>query len=196
MQSEYVMDALDSKLNEAFDGKVVRKDLLHRIKKGTNLPTFVLESCSRAIAPATTRRRSRRAWRRFSRPYKRTMSAPTRPTPPSHAWRSREKHKFIDKVHVRYVEKEKRRWASLENFASQRIAIGEKFYRDNDRLLEGASGRRSSSPTTTSTPTLTPSTSRTCARFSSPASTSLPTASQEDIHPQRVDRRSPTVRRP
>jgi ATP-dependent Lon protease len=37
------MDALDSKLNEAFDGKVVRKDLLHRIKKGTNVPTFVLE---------------------------------------------------------------------------------------------------------------------------------------------------------
>jgi ATP-dependent Lon protease len=47
------------------------------------------------------------------------------------------KHKFIDKVHVSYVEKEKRHWASLENFASQRIAVGEKFYRDNDRLLEG-----------------------------------------------------------
>ena len=37
------MDALDQKLNSAFDGKVVRKDLLHRIKKGTNVPTFVLE---------------------------------------------------------------------------------------------------------------------------------------------------------
>jgi ATP-dependent Lon protease len=47
------------------------------------------------------------------------------------------KHKFIDKVHVRYVEKEKRHWASLENFNSQRIAIGEKFYKNNDRLLEG-----------------------------------------------------------
>jgi len=47
------------------------------------------------------------------------------------------KHRFIDKVHVRYVEKEKRHWASLENFNSQRIAVGEKYYRDNDRLLEG-----------------------------------------------------------
>ena len=37
------MDALDQKLTAAFDGKVVRKDLLHRIKKGTNVPTFVLE---------------------------------------------------------------------------------------------------------------------------------------------------------
>jgi ATP-dependent Lon protease len=27
------MDALDQKLNSAFDGKVVRKDLLHRINK-------------------------------------------------------------------------------------------------------------------------------------------------------------------
>ena len=41
------------------------------------------------------------------------------------------------RAHVRYVEKEKRHWASLENFNSQRIAIVEEFYRDNDRLLEG-----------------------------------------------------------
>ena len=37
------MDELDKKLNDTFDGKVLRKDLLHRIKKGTNVPTFVLE---------------------------------------------------------------------------------------------------------------------------------------------------------
>ena len=28
------MDELDQKLNVTFDGKVLRKDLLHRIKKG------------------------------------------------------------------------------------------------------------------------------------------------------------------
>ena len=37
------MDALDKKLNEVYAGWVVRKDLLHRIKKGTNVPSFVLE---------------------------------------------------------------------------------------------------------------------------------------------------------
>ena len=37
------MDALDKKLTGIFEGKVVRKDLVHRIKKGTNVPTFVLE---------------------------------------------------------------------------------------------------------------------------------------------------------
>ena len=38
---EYSPDDLDRKLSAAFDGKVVRKDLLHRIKKGTNVPTRV-----------------------------------------------------------------------------------------------------------------------------------------------------------
>jgi len=37
------MDELDKKLTSIFEGRVVRKDLLHRIKKGTNVPTFVLE---------------------------------------------------------------------------------------------------------------------------------------------------------
>ena len=36
------LDALDLQLTSTFEGKVVRKDLLHRIKKGKNVPTFVL----------------------------------------------------------------------------------------------------------------------------------------------------------
>lgn len=135
--SEYVLDALDKKLNAAFDGKVVRKDLMHRIKKGTNVPTFVLEFLlSRYCAtndPAEIQEGMEAVLSTLQENYVRSDEA--------NAAQSRValkgKHKFIDKVHVRYVEKEKRHWASLENFASQRIAIGERFYRDNDRLLEG-----------------------------------------------------------
>ncbi|WP_201727554.1 BREX system Lon protease-like protein BrxL [Acidocella sp. C78] len=131
------MDAIDAKLNDAFDGKVVRKDLLHRIKKGTNIPTFVLEFLlARYCAsndPAEIQEGLEAVLSTLQENYVRPDDA--------NAAQSRVaikgKHKFIDKVHVRYVEKEKRHWASLENFASQRIAIGEKFYRDNDRLLEG-----------------------------------------------------------
>lgn len=38
-----VMDALDSKLNEFYAGKVVRKDLTKSIKEGANVPSYVLE---------------------------------------------------------------------------------------------------------------------------------------------------------
>jgi len=37
------LDALDQKLLAAFAGKVVRKDLLHQIKGGENVPSYVLE---------------------------------------------------------------------------------------------------------------------------------------------------------
>ncbi len=37
------LDTLDKKLNDIYAGRVVRKDLLHRVKKGTNVPSFVLE---------------------------------------------------------------------------------------------------------------------------------------------------------
>jgi ATP-dependent Lon protease len=48
------------------------------------------------------------------------------------------RHTFIDKIHVRYYEKEKRPWARMENFNSSRIAINERYYRsENDRIFEG-----------------------------------------------------------
>lgn len=37
------MDALDRKINEVFPGKVVRKDLTTLLRRGANVPTFVLE---------------------------------------------------------------------------------------------------------------------------------------------------------
>jgi ATP-dependent Lon protease len=54
------------------------------------------------------------------------------------------RHTFIDKIHVRYVEKEKRPWAQMENFNSSRIAINEKFLLRGERpdLRRAASGPR------------------------------------------------------
>ena len=76
-------------------------------------------------------------WKRSCQFYRRIYVRPDEANAAQSKVAMKRKRRFIDKVHVRYVEKEKRHWASLENFNSQRIAIGEKFYRDNDRLLEG-----------------------------------------------------------
>lgn len=37
------MDKIDKKIIEAFPGKVVRKDLTALMKKGADVPTYVLE---------------------------------------------------------------------------------------------------------------------------------------------------------
>lgn len=131
------MDALDQKLNAAFDGKVLRKDLLHRIKKGTNVPTFVLEFLLARYCASNDQAELDAGMEAVLSSLQENYVRPDEANAAQSRVATKGKHKFIDKVHVRYVEKEKRHWASLENFNSQRIAIGEKFYRDNDRLLEG-----------------------------------------------------------
>ena len=131
------MDELDQKLTAAFDGKVVRKDLLHRIKKGTNVPTFVLEFLLARYCASDDPAEIQAGMEAVLATLQDNYVRPDEANAAQSKVATKGKHRFIDKVHVRYVEKEKRHWASLENFNSQRIAIGEKFYRDNDRLLEG-----------------------------------------------------------
>jgi len=131
------MDELDKKLNDTFDGKVLRKDLLHRIKKGTNVPTFVLEFLLAKYCASNDQAEMDAGMEAVLSSLQENYVRPDEANAAQSKVATKGKHRFIDKVHVRYVEKEKRHWASLENFNSQRIAIGEKFYRDNDRLLEG-----------------------------------------------------------
>jgi ATP-dependent Lon protease len=131
------MDALDRKLNEVFPGCVVRKDLLHKIKKGTNVPSFVLEFLlARYCAtddPAEIQEGIEAVVETLQKNYVRADEANIAQS----RVQQKGRHKFIDKISVNYVEKEKRHWASMANFGSNRIAIPDKFYRDNERLLEG-----------------------------------------------------------
>lgn len=131
------LDALDRQLTSAFDGKVVRKDLLHRIKKGTNVPTFVLEFLLARFCASDDPAEIDAGMEAVLATLQDNYVRPDEANAAQSKVATKGKHRFIDKVHVRFVEKEKRHWASLENFNSQRIAVGEKFYRDNDRLLEG-----------------------------------------------------------
>ncbi|SLM27557.1 ATP-dependent Lon protease [Desulfamplus magnetovallimortis] len=131
------MDNLDKKITELFDGKVVRKDLLHRIKKGTNVPTFVLEFLLARYCASDEPDEIQEGMEAVLETLQDNYVRPNEANTAQSKVATKGSHRFIDKVHVRYVEKEKRHWASLENFNSQRIAIGQKFYKDNDRLLEG-----------------------------------------------------------
>jgi ATP-dependent Lon protease len=137
MLSDASLDALDVKLNQVLNGKVVRKDLVHRIKKGTNVPTFVLEFLLARYCASDDPAEIQAGMEAVLATLQENYVRPDESNAAQSRVAIKGKHKFIDKVHVRYVEKEKRHWASLENFASQRVAIGEKYYRDNDRLLEG-----------------------------------------------------------
>jgi len=131
------MDSLDRKLLEHFEGKAVRKDLLHRIKTGTNVPTFVLEFLLARYCASEEAAEIQAGIEAVLATLQDNYVRPDEANAAQSKVATKGKHRFIDKIHVNYVEREKRHWAALENFNSQRIAIAEKFYRDNNRLLEG-----------------------------------------------------------
>src|SRR5712671_3134725 len=104
------MDPLDRKLLDVFEGKVLRKDLLHKIKKGTNVPSFVLEFLlARYCAtddPDEIRNGIEAVVETLQKNYVRADEANVAQS----RVHQKGKHKFIDKISVNYVEKEKRHW--------------------------------------------------------------------------------------
>ena len=71
-------DALDDKANRLFAGKVVRKDLVRKVKVGANVPVFVLEYLLGKYARRRTRWRSRWGSRSSTTRSPTTTSVPTR----------------------------------------------------------------------------------------------------------------------
>lgn len=130
------MDALDIKLNEAFPGKVVRKDLLHEIKRAVNVPSFVLEFLLSRYCASEDPEEIEEGKKAVLQTIEKCYVRPDESNKAQAIVEQKKRHKFIDKIHVKYVEREKRYWAEMENFASKRIAINPCFYQENEKLLE------------------------------------------------------------
>ncbi|MCS5488894.1 BREX system Lon protease-like protein BrxL [Algoriphagus limi] len=131
------MDALDIKLNECFPGKVVRKDLVHDIKKAANVPSFVLEFLLAKYCATDDPEEIAEGKKAVLEVVEKNYVRPNEANKAQSLVQQKGRHKFIDRIHVKYTEKEKRHWAEMENFGSNRLAISEKFYKENEKLLEG-----------------------------------------------------------
>lgn len=131
------MDNLDNKLNEIFPGKVVRKDLVHQIKKAANVPSFVLEFLLSKYCASNDPQEIEYGKKAVLEVVENNYVRPDEANIAQSKVQQNGRHKFIDKVHVKYKESERRHWAEMENFNSKRIAINEKFYKENEKLLEG-----------------------------------------------------------
>jgi len=109
-------DALDQKLSKAFDGKVVRKDLVRKVKVGANVPVFVLEFLLGKYCASS----DETAIRMGLQVVKNSLADNyIRPDEYMKAQAKVEQlkgdtHSFIDKVKVRLADSEY--WAELVNF--------------------------------------------------------------------------------
>ncbi len=131
------LDDLDKKLVEVFDGRCVRKDLVQRLKKGTNIPTFVLEFLLARYCATDDPDEIEAGINAVVETIQNNYVRPNEANSAQSKVQQKKRHQYIDKVHVRHNEREKRHWAEMQNFGSKRIAINERHYAQNSRLLEG-----------------------------------------------------------
>ena len=136
------MNSLDLKLNQFFPGKVVRKDLVHDIKKAANVPSFVLEFLLAKYCATDDPHEIIEGKKAVLEVVEKNYVRPDESNKAKSLVQQKGRYKFIYRVHVKYRETEKRHWAEMENFGSNRIAINERFYKDNEKLLEVEFGQK------------------------------------------------------
>jgi ATP-dependent Lon protease len=130
-------DVLDSKLTKVFAGRVVRKDLLHQIKGGENVPSYVLEYLLGKYCASDDPDEIRIGIDAVKETLKTNYFRHDEANKAQSMVEQHGKHRFIDRIEVRYLPSENKYWAAMDNFGFSRIHIPSDFYRRYDRLLEG-----------------------------------------------------------
>jgi ATP-dependent Lon protease len=131
------MPGLDSKAASVFAGKVVRKDLVRKVKVGANVPVFVLEYLLGKYCATNDPVAIEAGLRVVNNTLSSNFVRPDEANKAQSMVKDKGKHTLIDKIQVRYVSDDDKHWAELKNFGHKFVHIPEHFMRDYDRLLMG-----------------------------------------------------------
>ena len=131
------MPELDRKAASVFAGKVVRKDLVRKVKVGANVPVFVLEYLLGKYCATDDAVAIDAGLKVVNNTLSSNFVRPDEANKAQSMVKDKGKHTIIDKVQVRYVSDDDKHWAELKNFGHKYVHIPEHFLRDYDRLLMG-----------------------------------------------------------
>lgn len=131
------MPELDQKATSVFAGKVVRKDLVRKVKVGANVPVFVLEYLLGKYCATNDPTAIDAGLKVVNNTLSSNFVRPDEANKAQSMVKDKGKHTFIDKVQVRYVSEDDKYWAELKNFGHKYVHIPEHFLREYDRLLMG-----------------------------------------------------------
>ena len=131
------LDSLDQKLVAAYSGKVVRKDLLHQIKGGENVPSYVLEYLLGRYCSSDDEAEIEAGIKAVKETLHANYFRQDESNKAQALVERNGRHRFIDRIEVRFIPSETKYWASMDNFGYARIHIPDDFHRRYERLLEG-----------------------------------------------------------
>jgi ATP-dependent Lon protease len=130
-----VADILDSKVNKHFAGRVVRKDLVRRVKVGANVPAFVLEFLLGKYCASSDPMAIAMGLQVVNDTLRDNYIRPDESTKAQSKVKELGRFTFIDKVKVRLVDSEY--WAEVVNFGHTFVHIPDHYVRQFERLLTG-----------------------------------------------------------
>jgi len=130
-----VRDALDDKANRLFAGRVVRKDLVRKVKVGANVPVFVLEYLLGKYAASSDELAIQMGLQVVNDTLANNYIRPDESMKAQSKVKERGQYSFIDKVKVRLVDSDY--WAEAVNFGDRYLHIPTQYVRDYERLLTG-----------------------------------------------------------
>ena len=131
------MPQLDQKATSVFAGKVVRKDLVRKVKVGSSVPVFVLEYLLGKYCATDDPVAIEAGLRVVNDTISSNFVRPDESNKAQSMVKDKGTHTFIDKVQVRYVSDDDKYRAELKNFGHKFVHIPDRFLRDFDRLLMG-----------------------------------------------------------
>jgi ATP-dependent Lon protease len=128
-------DELDDKVNRVFAGKVVRKDLVRKVKVGANVPVFVLEYLLGKYCASSDEMAIQMGLQVVNDTLADNYIRPDESMKAQSKVKEAGKHTFIDKVKVRLTGSQY--WAEVSNFGDKWVHIPDNYVREYDRLLTG-----------------------------------------------------------
>src|ERR1700730_12888272 len=131
------MPNLDKKAASVFAGKVVRKDLVRKIKVGANVPVFVLEYLLGKYCATDDQQAIEAGLLLVNSTIADNFVRPDEGNKAQSFVREKGTHTLIDKVKVRYLSDDDKYWAEFVNFGHKYVHIPEHYIREYDRLLMG-----------------------------------------------------------
>lgn len=128
-------DELDDKVNRLFAGRVVRKDLVRKVKVGANVPVFVLEYLLGKYCASSDEMAIQMGLQVVMDTLADNYIRPDEAMKAQSRVKERGKWTFIDKIKVRLVDSDY--WAELSHFGHKFVRIPEHYISDFERLLTG-----------------------------------------------------------
>src|SRR6187431_351684 len=128
-------DELDDKANRLFAGKVVRKDLVRKVKVGANVPVFVLEFLLGKYCASSDEVSIQMGLQVVNDTLANNYIRSDESMKAQAMVKESGKFSFIDKVKVRLVDSDY--WAEGVNFNNKNLHIPSQYVRDYERLLMG-----------------------------------------------------------